>query len=99
MLCEKVEEFFEKYYNEKKTVALAVNPVSITGEGIVGVAGAAEHVSKRLNRLTEIIAPDLPYYDKPTFSSKIALLHMALGDRVKRGWFYRIFNNFGGKKK
>lgn len=99
VLCEKVEEFFEKYYNEKKTVALAVNPVSITGEGIVGVAGAAEHVSKRLNRLTEIIAPDLPYYDKPTFSSKIALLNMALGDRVKRGWFYRIFNNFGGKKK
>ena len=99
VLCEKVEEFFEKYYNEKKTVALAVNPVSITGEGIVGVAGAAEHVSKRLNRLTEIISPDLPYYDKPTFSSKIALLNMALGDRVKRGWFYRIFNNFGGKKK
>lgn len=99
VLCENVENFFEKHYRERTSVALAVNPVSLTGEGILDIAGASEHISKRLNRLTEIVTPDLPYYDKPTFSSKIALLHMALGDREKRGWLYRIFNNFGGKKK
>lgn len=99
VLCEKVENFFEKHYREKTTVALAVNPVSLTGEGVLGVTGAAEHISKRLNRLTEIVYPDLPYYDKPTYSSKMSLLNMALLDKEKRGWIYRIFNNFGGKKK
>lgn len=99
VLCENVETFFTENYREKAASALAVNPISLTGEGIVGVAGAAEHFSKRLNRLIEMVAPDLPYYDKPTFSSRIALLSMALSERKKRGWFYKIFNNFGGKKK
>ena len=99
VLCENVENFFEKYYRERNASLFAVNPISVTGEGIGGIAGAAEHISKRLNRLTEIVYPDLPYYDKPTYSSRIALLDMSLSDRKKRGWFYRIFNNFGGKKK
>jgi len=88
-----------KYYREKEATVFAVNPIGVTGEGIVGIAGATEHIAGRLNRLTEIIYPDLPYYDKPSFSSRIALLNMALGDKVKRSWFYKIFNNFGGKKK
>ena len=99
VLCESVENFFAVNYREKAASALAVNPISLTGEGIGGVAGAAEHISRRLNRLTETVAPDLPYYDKPAFSSRIALLNMALSDQKKRGWFYKIFNNFGGKKK
>ena len=99
VLCENVENFFEKYYREKNTAVFAVNPISITGEGIVGVAGAAEHISRRLNHMTEIVAPDLPYYDKPTFSSRIALLNMALCDRQKRSWLQKLFNKNGGKKK
>ena len=99
VLCEDVENFFTENYREKAASALAVNPISLTGEAIGGVAGAAEHLSKRLNRLTETVAPDLPYYDKPVFSSRIALLNMALSEQKKRGWFYKIFNNFGGKKK
>ncbi|MBE7068525.1 MAG: hypothetical protein E7381_04405 [Clostridiales bacterium] len=99
VLCESVEKFFAKYYREKEATVFAVNPIGVTGEGIVGIAGATEHIAGRLNRLTEIIYPDLPYYDKPSFSSRIALLNMALGDKVKRSWFYKIFNNFGGKKK
>ena len=99
VLCENVENFFAKHYREKNTAVFAVNPISITGEGIVGVAGAAEHISRRLNRMTEIVAPDLPYYDKPTFSSRIALLSMALGDRRKRTWLQKLFNKNGGKKK
>ncbi len=99
VLCENVENFFTVNYREKAATALAVNPISLTGEGIGGIAGAAEHLSKRLNRLTETVSPDLPYYDKPAFSSRMALLNMALSDQKKRGWFYKIFNNFGGKKK
>ena len=78
--------------------ALAVNPISITGEGIGGIGGASEHVANRLNRLTEIIAPDLPYYDKPAFSSRIALLSTALSDKGKRRWINKFFKIFGGKK-
>lgn len=99
VLCENVERFFENYYSEKALAAFAVNPIGITGEGMGGIAGATEHISKRLNRLTEIVRPDLPYYDKPTFSSRMALLSMALSDRKKQSWLYRIFNTFGGKKK
>ncbi len=99
VLCENVENFFTKHYQQKQTAVFAVNPIGLTGEGISGVAGIAEHISRRLNRLTEIVYPDLPYYDKPAFSSTMALLNMALGDRKKKGWIYKIFNNIGGKKK
>lgn len=98
VLCERVEAFFQKYYKEKGAV-FAVNPISITGEGIQFVAGATEHIAGRLNRLTEIVTPDLPYYDKPVYSSRMSLLNTALSDRKKRGLFYRIFNGFGGRKK
>ncbi len=97
-LCENVENFFDKYYREKYATVFAVNPISVTGEGVGYIAGVAEHISKRLNRLTEIVAPDLPYYDKPSYSSRIALLSMALDDVKKRSWIQRLFN-IGGRKK
>ncbi len=98
VLCENVDMFFTKYYREKASV-LAGNPISVTGEGIVGIAGAVEHISRRLNRLTETVAPDLPYHDKPSRSSRIALLDMALSDRKERkNWFQKLFK-FGGKNK
>ena len=98
-LCEKVDVFFARRYRDKATAILTANPISITGEGIGCVKGAAEHISRRLNRITEIVYPDLPYYDKPNCSSRIALLNMALSDHKKQGWWRRIFNNFGGKRK
>ena len=100
VLCENVESFFARRYRDKASTILMINPISITGEGISCIKGAAEHVAKRLNRLTEIVAPDLPYYDKPAFSSRIGLLNEATsGQQKKRGLFHRIFNGFGGKKK
>lgn len=97
-LCENVENFFGKYYRDKSTMSFASNPLFVTGEGIGGIRGAAEHISKRLSRVAQIVCPDLPYYDKPVFSSRIALLSAALADRKKNGFFGRIFNIFGGKK-
>lgn len=95
-LCEQVQEFFSKYYREKTNTGFMSNPLSLTGEGVGSIRGAAEHISKRLSRITEIVYPDLPYYDKPLFSSRIALLSTALYAKKKKGLFSRIF---GGKKK
>lgn len=98
-LCEKVQAFFNEHYRDKATTGLTINPISITGEGITYIKGATEHLAGRLNRLTEVVYPDLPYYDKPNYSSRISLLDMALSDRKKRGFWNRIFNKMGGKKK
>ena len=97
-LCEKIDGFFAERYKDKAATALAASPICITGEGIVYLKGGAEHISRRLNRLTEIVSPDLPYYDKPTFSSRIALLNMATSECRKKKWFHKIFKN-GGKQK
>jgi cell division ATPase FtsA len=99
LLCEKVEEFFAKYYKEKSAAILTVNPISITGEGIGNICGATEHISRQLNRMTEIVVPDLPYYDKPNCSSRLALLNMAISDREKGGWFNKLKLTFGGRNK
>ena len=97
-ICESVENFFTKYYKDKNMTALAVNPISITGEGVACIVGASEHIAGRLNRLTEIISPELPYYDKPTFSSRMSLLSVALSDKKKRSWISEIFKSLGGKE-
>ncbi len=93
-MCERIDGFFGRYYRDKVTTGLTANPISVTGEGVSGIKGVAEHVSRRLNRLTEIVYPDLPYFDKPTFSSRISLLNTATGEGKKRGFLQRLF---GGK--
>ncbi len=89
--CEGIESFFERYYQDKTGSNFLSNPISITGEGCSYIKGAAEHVSRRLNRLTEIVYPDLPYFDKPLFSSRISLLNEATGKGEKRGLLQRLF--------
>lgn len=98
-LCEQIDKFFAARYKDKISAVLTARPVSITGEGIVSLKGAAEHISKRLNRISEIVYPDLPYYDKPTFSSRIGLIDTATKDCKSDGWWQKIINIFGGKKR
>ncbi len=50
----------------------------ITGGGISYLRGAKEHLSGRLNMAVEIIAPKVPLMDKPTESSILSLLDLAL---------------------
>jgi actin-like ATPase involved in cell morphogenesis len=50
----------------------------VTGGGISYLRGAKEHVSGRLNMAVEIIAPKVPLMDKPTESSILSLLDLAL---------------------
>ncbi|MDE7380202.1 MAG: hypothetical protein K2N14_04025 [Clostridia bacterium] len=53
-------------------------PIGITGEGVGVIRGTIEHFSSRLVTPVEVIAPRVPYYDKPQFSSLFSLLSAAL---------------------
>ena len=87
-LCECVGEFLEDCSGRE----LDYKPLYVSGEGICDLRGALEHLSKRMNRVCEQVTPDLPYYNKPAMSSRIALMDMAYEDHRKSGILYRILN-------
>lgn len=91
-ICERAETFLGEF-DERE---LDYKPLYVSGEGLSDIRGAIEHISKRLNRILEPVAPNLPYYNKPAMSSRVALLDMASEDNRKSGFFHRIFNGFGG---
>ena len=91
-LCEAITSFFETSAGQE----LDYKPLYVSGEGITEIRGALEHVGKRLNRVVEPLAPSLPYYNKPTVSSRIALIDMASDDQKKNGFLYRLFGGNGG---
>ena len=95
-MCERVETFFSRYYKDKTSVGLTINPIGVTGEGATAIKGVAEHVARRLNRLTQIVYPDQPYFDKPMYSSRISLLNAATKEEKKISIFQGLF---GGKRK
>ena len=87
-LCEFIGGFLEDCSGRE----LDYKPLYVTGEGIADIRGALEHISKRLDRVCEQVAPDLPYYNKPAMSSRIALVDMAYEDHRKSGILYRLLN-------
>lgn len=91
-LCERVSLFLE----DCSAKELESKPIYISGEGFCGIRGAIEHMSKRLNYVCEQVAPDLPYYNKPSMSSRIALIDMAAEDSRGSGSLNRFLNIFGG---
>jgi len=52
----------------------------VTGECINTVRGAVNHISSRLVKGVETVAPNVPYYDKPQYSSLFSLMNRALCD-------------------
>ncbi len=92
-LCEAVSGFLEECAGEE----LDYKPLLVTGEGVPDLRGALEHIGKRLNRVCEPVSPDLPFFNKPSASSRIALVDTAYEDHRKRGLLCRILNVFGGK--
>ena len=99
-LCERLDAFLQRYYREKNSATMSVNPISVTGEGLVGIKGITEHIEKRIGWVTETVYPDLPFYDKPTASSKISLLNMALNDQMqKANVWQRLLKRLGGKRE
>jgi cell division ATPase FtsA len=93
LLCERVQAFFIKHYREKESLIMN-KTLWVTGEGVDGISGVAEHISRRLNHMYKIARPDLPYHDRASDSSRVALLAMAAKSSKKKG-----FKLFGGRKK
>ena len=91
-ICECVSGFLEDVAGRE----LDRKPIYVTGEGICDIRGALEHVTKQLNYVCEQVVPDLPYYNKPAMSSRVALLDMAYEDNRKHSAFFRFINAFGG---
>ena len=75
-ICDMVEEC-RRSFTEKD---LAGKPIYITGEGVKSIRGLVEHLSGRLGCVVNVVAPKVPYYDKPKFSSLFSLLDAALSD-------------------
>lgn len=92
-LCEEVGAFLEECSGKE----LDNKPLYVSGEGLDGIRGALEHMSKRLSCICEQVSPDLPYYNKPSMSSRIALVDMACEDNRKSGSLYRFLKVFGGE--
>ena len=97
-LCGAIRTFYAQHYKDKPWDTMA-NPVCVSGEGLMYIKGAIEYFFNHLEHLSEMVCPDLPFYDKPMFSSRIALLDMAIEDNNKKSWVYKFLNNFGGKRK
>ena len=75
-ICETIEECIQSFKGKN----LESKPMFITGESVKTVRGTVEHISNRLVKNIEVIAPQVPYYDKPQYSSLLSLLDMALTD-------------------
>ncbi len=73
-LCEGIASVLD----ESRYVLPDYVSLMITGGGISYIRGAKEHVSGRLNMAVEIIAPKVPLMDKPSESSILSLLDLAL---------------------
>ena len=91
-ICEAIGGFLEECSDRE----LEYKPLYVTGEGLGDIRGALEHISKRVSRVCEQLAPDLPYYNKPAMSSRIALVDLAYDDRRRSGFLYKLLSIFGG---
>ena len=93
-LCDQVNRFLDERYKDKDVV-MPNNTLWITGEGVDAIMGIADHMSRRLERSVKILSPDLAYNDRPSQSSRLALLSMAITDQQKKP----PFRFFGGKRR
>lgn len=85
-ICETIEECRQNYTERN----LDYKTLYMTGESALTVRGASDHISGRLVRTVSVISPQIPYYDKPQFSSLFSLIDMALKDRESKS-FFRFF--------
>ena len=88
ILCEEINQCLERCSSIR---ALEYKPILLTGCGVTSIRGARDHISGRLNRVVEIVAPRLPYYNKAAQSSLLSLLNMALETNKAQGFFHKLF--------
>ncbi len=92
LICEVINKCLELC----KDRSIDYKPILLTGGGITGIRGAREHLSGRLNKVVEIVAPNLPYYNKAAQSSLLSLLDMALRVKRESSFFHKFFKTIGG---
>ena len=73
-LCEKISGAIE----QSGVIVPEYVPLKVTGGGISYIRGAKEHLSGRLGMVVEIVAPKVPLMDKPTESTVLSILDLAL---------------------
>ena len=73
-LCEELSKGLE----ESNIVVPDYVPLYITGGGVTYIRGAKEHVASRLGMMVEVLSPKVPMMDKPTESTVLSLLDIAL---------------------
>ena len=74
ILCENLTNAFE----QSGFIIPDYVQLFITGGGISYIRGAKEHISNRLGMSVDIIAPKVPLMDKPSESTALSLLDLAL---------------------
>ena len=93
-LCDHINRFLDERYKNKDEI-LTNNTIWLTGEGVDKIKGIADHMSRRLEKNIKILSPDLAYNDRPSQSSRLALLAMAISDKQKK----KRLKFFGGKRR
>jgi len=92
IICEVIYKCLELCDNRN----IDYKPILLTGCGVTAIRGAREHISRRIDKVVEIVTPNLPYYNKASQSSVLSLLDMALNDKREKNPFFNIFYTFGG---
>lgn len=76
-LCGILEECRQSYVGKD----ISSKTIYLTGEGVGVLRGLTERISSRLVAPVEVIAPKVPYYDKPRFSSLFSLMSAAFDEK------------------
>ena len=92
MLCDIFGQFFEMSGDP----GLYYRPIYLTGGGITENRGVREYLSMRLGRTVEILAPQVPSFNKAAQSSVLSLLDMALHRQREKSFLYKLFHGIGG---
>lgn len=97
-ICERIYDFIEE---AQKEIPGGVKSLYVTGDGVIGIRGAAEYITKILNMVAREAKPSLPFYNKTSMSvSAVSVLDMAQEDLRESNSFsnyiFRFLKKFGG---
>ena len=92
LLC----DIFGQCFEMSGDPGLYYRPIYLTGGGITEIRGVREYLSMRLGRPVEILAPQVPSYDRAAQSSVLSLLNMALERQREKSFLYKLFHGIGG---
>lgn len=97
-ICERIYDFIEE---AQKEIPGGVKSLYVTGDGVIGIRGATEYITKILNMVAREAKPSLPFYNKTSMSvSAVSVLDMAQEDLRESNSFsnyiFRFLKKFGG---